>query len=181
MKFRVFSLLAVLFGAYALLGHPAGPSSPDDRPSTKDRIGAASARTVRLDGLAGVEFGETEQELLRRGALHPRATACGQRLTGLTAASPVFADHRLVLLWADPPLHTPEGVAAGSPVQAVRTAYPDAARLVAPGNSYRFDGLLARRGDRAYLFLHDGRAVRKMIAGYADYARQLFDEGFGLC
>jgi hypothetical protein len=53
--------------------------------------------------------------------------------------------------------------------------------LTAPPGTYRFDGLLARQGDRAYLFLHDGRTVRKTVAGYADYAQRLFDEGFGTC
>ena len=86
-----------------------------------------------------------------------------------------------MLLWIDPPLRTPEGVTTGASVQAVRTAYPEATRLTAPPDSYRFDGLLAHSGDRAYLFLHDGKAVRKVVAGYTDYARRLFHEGFGLC
>ncbi|WP_405104138.1 hypothetical protein [Micromonospora sp. NBC_01412] len=45
----------------------------------------------------------------------------------------------------------------------------------------REDPLRARRSDRAYLFLHDGRTVRKIIAGYADWARRLFAEGHGPC
>ena len=53
--------------------------------------------------------------------------------------------------------------------------------LPAPPGSHRFAGLLARDGDRAYLFLHDGVTVREIIAGYADWARRLFDEGYGPC
>jgi hypothetical protein len=37
------------------------------------------------------------------------------------------------------------------------------------------------RGDRAFLFLHDGQTVQKEIAGYADYVRRLYAEDFGVC
>ena len=76
---------------------------------------------------------------------------------------------------------TPEGIGAGTPVSEVRAATPGAAALPAPPGSHRFAGLLARDGDRAYLFLHDGVTVRKIIAGTRTGARRLFDEGYGPC
>jgi hypothetical protein len=137
---------------------------------------------LHLSGFHDVRFGDTEQELARRGVLDRRQDlGCGPGLTGSTPVGPVFAQNRLVLLWADPPVRTPEGVTAGTPVERVRAAYPDATALAAPPGSHRYDGLMARRGDRAYLFLHDGRTVRKTVAGYADHVRRLFDEGFGTC
>ncbi|MGK5442654.1 hypothetical protein ACSNN7_12685 [Micromonospora sp. URMC 105] len=136
---------------------------------------------VRLSGLAQVEFGDTEQELTRRGVLQAEADSCGPTLAGHGAASPIFVDDRLVLLWLDDPMSTPEGITVGTPVDEVLASYPSAVRLDAPQRTYRFDGLLARDGDRAYLFLHDGTAVREIIAGYADWARRLFDEGYGPC
>jgi hypothetical protein len=136
---------------------------------------------INLDGLRGIEFGESEEELTRRGALETQDAACAPGLTGMSTVSPTFDHDRLVLLWADSPVHTPEGVTIGTPVDQVRASYPAVTRLTAPRGTYRLDGLLARDGDRAYLFLHDGRTVRKTIAGYADYAQRLFDEGFGTC
>ncbi|MGS2612952.1 hypothetical protein ACVCAH_00215 [Micromonospora sp. LZ34] len=139
------------------------------------------AQVVGLDGLPDIEFGDTESELTRRGILRTDVAACGPTLAGHETVSPVFVEDRLVLLWLGDPVRTPEGVTAGTPVDQVRAHYPDAVRLRAPQGTYRFDGLLARRGDRAYLFLHDGRTVRKIITGYADWARRLFDEGQGPC
>ncbi|MGW5669900.1 hypothetical protein [Micromonospora sp. NPDC003776] len=152
---------------------PQGPEVPT-RP-----VGAAEV--VGLNGLRNAEFGTTEEELTRRGVLRTEVTACGPTLAGHGSASPIFVDDRLVLLWLDDPMSTPEGISVGTPVAAVRAAYPSAVGLSAPQGTYRFDGLLARDGDRAFLFLHDGTTVRKIIAGYADWARRLFDEGYGPC
>ncbi|MEU2615142.1 hypothetical protein ABZ570_26710 [Micromonospora sp. NPDC007271] len=140
-----------------------------------------AAEVVSLDGLRNAEFGATEAELTRRGMLRTDLDACGPTLAGHGSVSPIFVDDRLVLLWLDDPMSTPEGITAGTPVSEVRDAYPSAVELAAPQGTYRFDGLLARDGDRAYLFLHDGTSVRKIIAGYADWARRLFDEGYGPC
>ena len=136
---------------------------------------------IHLQGLGGLEFGASEAELTRQGALLPETTACGPRLANISTVSPVFADDRLVLLWASPPMRTPEGIGVGTAIGTVWQAYPRAKALSAPRGSHRFDGLLVSRGERAYLFLHDGRRVRKVIAGYTEYARKLFDEGFGTC
>ncbi|WP_423202942.1 hypothetical protein [Micromonospora kangleipakensis] len=152
---------------------PQGPDVPA-RP-------VGDAEVVDLDGLRDIEFGATEAELTRRGVLRSDEDACGPTLAGHGTVSPVFFDDRLVLLWLDDPMSTPEGITVGTPVSEVRASYPSAIPLRAPRGTYRFDGLLARSDDRAYLFLHDGTTVRKIIAGYADWARRLFDEGYGPC
>ncbi|MEV6811638.1 hypothetical protein [Micromonospora sp. NPDC051296] len=141
----------------------------------------ASVTVVDLDGLADVDFGATESELTRRGILRTDVDACGPTLAGHDMVSPIFIDNRLVLLWAGDPVSTPEGITAGTPIAEVRATYPTVRQLRAPQGTHRFDGLLARDGDRAYLFLHDGRTVRKIIAGYADWAHRLFVEGHGPC
>ncbi|WP_423791055.1 hypothetical protein [Micromonospora cathayae] len=143
--------------------------------------GPVTDEVVDLTGLHGVEFGDTEQELTARGVLRDTVESCGPTLVGHETASPIFYDDRLVLLWVSAPVRTPEGITVGTPVSEVHDHYPASTRLTAPQGTYRFDGLLARDGDRAYLFLHDGRTVRKTIAGYADYAQRLFDEGYGPC
>ncbi|WP_187413294.1 MULTISPECIES: hypothetical protein [unclassified Micromonospora] len=140
-----------------------------------------AAEVVGLDGLHDAEFGVTEQELTRRGVLRTDVAACGPTLAGHESVSPIFVDDRLVLLWFDDPMSTPEGITVGTPISEVRARYPAAVDLTAPQGTHRFDGLLARDGDRAYLFLHDRSTVRKIIAGYADWARRLFDEGYGPC
>ncbi|TDC72421.1 hypothetical protein E1193_27780 [Micromonospora sp. KC606] len=156
----------------------SGPFPPDQM-AVREPAGAATV--VDLDGLPEVDFGDTEGELTRRGVLRRDVDACGQTLAGHETISPVFAEDRLVLLWAGDPARTPEGVAAGTTLAEVRHRYPQARHLDAPPGRHRFDGLLARDGDRAYLFLHDGRTVRKVIAGYADWAQRAFEEGHGPC
>ncbi|GAB4103917.1 hypothetical protein GCM10028790_29360 [Micromonospora taraxaci] len=155
-------------------GVPPTGSIPDGRP-------AGSVEIIDLNGLRNVEFGDTEDELTRRGILRTSLDSCGPMLVGHDTVSPVFMEDRLVLLWVGDPMRTPEGITAGSPVDQVWARYPLVTRLDAPHGTHRLDGLLARSGDRAYLFLHDGRTVRKTIAGYADWARRLFDEGAGPC
>ncbi|WP_433265111.1 hypothetical protein ACQPWR_31790 [Micromonospora vinacea] len=152
---------------------PTGPI-PEGRP-------AGSVEIIDLSGLRNIEFGATEDELTRRGILRTSLDACGPVLAGHDTVSPVFMEDKLVLLWVGEPMRTPEGITAGSPVGKVWDRYPEVSRLRAPQGTHRLDGLLARSGDRAYLFLHDGRTVRKTIAGYADWARRLFDEGAGPC
>ncbi|MEU8257852.1 hypothetical protein AB0C06_26710 [Micromonospora inaquosa] len=152
---------------------PTGPI-PDGRP-------VGSVAVIDLNGLRNIEFGATEDELTRRGILRTSLDACGPVLAGHDTVSPVFMQDKLVLLWVGDPMRTPEGITAGSPVGQVWDRYPEVSRLRAPQGTHRLDGLLARSGDRAYLFLHDGRTVRKTIAGYADWARRLFNDGVGPC
>ena len=176
MKLRQFAFIAALLTAASIAGSGVAPQGPlvPARP-------VGDTEVVDLDGLSGIEFGDTEQELSRRGALRSDVDACGPTLTGHEEVSPIFVEDRLVLLWLDDPMSTPDGITVGTPVSDVRDRYPSATRLAAPRGTHRFDGLLARNGDRAYLFLHDGVTVRKIIAGYAEWARRLFDEGYGPC
>ncbi|SCE72455.1 hypothetical protein GA0074695_0613 [Micromonospora viridifaciens] len=176
MRLRQFGFIAALMTAASIAGSGVRPQGPD---VSTWPVGAAEV--VTLDGLRNAEFGVTEAELTRRGVLRTEVDACGPTLAGHDAVSPIFVDDRLVLLWLGDPMSTPEGITAGTPVTEVRAAYPRAVELPAPPGTYRFDGLLARDGDRAYLFLHDGTTVRKIIAGYADWARRFFDEGYGPC
>nr|MDT0660009.1 hypothetical protein [Micromonospora sp. DSM 115978] len=186
---RRLSLIMVLLATCLVGGCSAtvdAPSRPIDGDAGSTGIaepnrGRYGPDVIHLAGLRDIEFGESERKLTREGALVDPAAPCGARLTGVATASPVFDEDRLVLLWAEPPMQTPEGITIGTPVEQVRKTYPDATKLTAPPGTYRFDGLLAKEGDRAYLFLHDGRTVRKTVAGYADYARKLFEDGFGTC
>mgnify|MGYP001228062201 CR=1 FL=1 len=187
---RIVALVvaAVVAGCHAL---PSGSGNPPESQRPTPPAGGAATDTssdsppapdvLNLNGVRDVEFGTTTTELRRRGVLHSAGSPCGPMLTDPSTVSPVFDNDRLVLLWASPPVRTPEGVTIGTPIDRVRATYPSATALTAPAGTYRFDGLLARHGDRAYLFLHDGHTVRKTIAGYADYARRLFTDGFGTC
>lgn len=186
LPFLIFATAATyaVVGCSAIRSDPPSPAA-EAPPSSTTSIGQNKGRygpdVIHLDGLRDIEFGDTEQQLVREGALTQPAAPCGPRLTDMATVSPVFAGDRLVLLWVDPPMQTPEGISGGTPVAEVRDTYPAAKRLTAPRGTYRFDGLLAAEGDRAYLFLHDGKTVRKTIAGYAEYAQRLFDDGLGAC
>jgi hypothetical protein len=176
MKLRQFVFIATLLTAASIAGSGVHPHE-----SVLPGQPAGKAEVVDLNGLRNVEFGDTEQELTRRGVLRSDVDACGPVLAEHEAVSPIFVDDRLVLLWVDDPTRTPEGVTVGTPISEIWSSYPSVTRLHAPQGTYRLDGLLARRGDRAYLFLHDGKTVRKTIAGYAEWAQRLFDEGYGPC
>ncbi|MFV2103849.1 hypothetical protein [Micromonospora sp. LOL_024] len=176
MKLRQFGFIAALLFAASISA--SGPVPPGNIAVPEP---VATVAVVDRDGLTDVEFGDTESELTRRGILRTDVDACGPTLAGHALISPIFIDDRLVLLWADDPVRTPEGIAAGTPLAEVKASYPSVSQLRAPQGTHRFDGLLARDGDRAYLFLHDGHTVRKVIAGYADWAHRLFVEGHGPC
>lgn len=180
---KLSKLLPIMGLLIATITSLSGPTrTPDKTASSQPPERAAyGPDVVHLDGLGGIEFGDTEQELARRGLLTTSIASCGPSLAGMTTVGPIFADDRLVLLWADPSMHTPEGVTSGTSVRQVQATYPALTSLNAPQGTYRFDGLLVSEGDRSYLFLHDGQIVRKTVAGYTDYARKLFDEGFGTC
>ncbi len=81
------------------------------------------------------------------------------------SGSTVFDADRLVLLW---PLgedqHTVEGVGVGSPVHQLWSVYPDAEVLRREPDAAP-DAALVVRVDRAYLMLHDGSRVRRVLAG----------------
>jgi hypothetical protein len=176
MKLRQFGFIAALLLAASASG--SGVMPPD---TIAVREPVASVSVVDLDGVAEVDFGDSESELARRGILRTDVDACGPTLAGHDMISPIFVDDRLVLLWAGDPVRTPEGIAAGSPIAEVMASHPTVRELHAPEGTHRFDGLLARDGDRAYLFLHDGQTVRKIIVGYATWAHRLFVEGHAPC
>lgn len=158
-------------------GHDEHPPAPPGA-STGSSYGPD---VVHLGGVHQMSFGDTEEELTDRGVVVRDVPECGPRMKQPTGASPVFVDGKLALVWADPPLRTPEGVAVGTSLAEARKAYPDATALAAPAGSYRFNGLLGVRGDRAYLLLHDGQQVQKLIVGYAEHVRTLFEQGFAGC
>jgi len=142
----------------------------------------ADWRVVTYDGLGEIEFGAARADLVSEHGLFEEVGDCAPQFPDYPTVSPVFdQEDRLVLLWADPPMHTAEQIGVGSLVTEVREAYPQARELPAPPGTYRFDGLLVPEGDRAYLFLHDGHEVHKLIVGYTDYVELLFHSDFGTC
>jgi hypothetical protein len=179
MRYRSIGV-ALALAAVASIGGCAEERSADG-PADSAVALAAPGPVVTFDGVGDVAFGDTEQSLTARGLVSRPEAACGPVLTGQPGSTPVFADDQLVLLWANPPLTTPEGIGVDSPVTAVRAAYPQAQNRPAPPGSHRFDGLLVTDDDRAYLFLHDGETVVKTIAGFTEYAQRLLDTGFGAC
>jgi hypothetical protein len=161
---------------------PAG-CGDDERPAPPKASAPASygPDIVHYGGVRELRFGDTERDLTNRGVVVRDVPQCGPRMARPTGASPVFVDGRLALVWADPPLRTPEGIAVGAALADARRAYPAATAVAAPAGSYRFNGLLAASGDRAYLFLHDEQKIQKLIVGYAKDARTLFEQGFTGC
>jgi hypothetical protein len=166
--------------AVVALAAVAGCGGQAERAATP-ALRTGQVAVVSHEGLAGIEFGDPRAELEREHGLTEQPGDCAPRLPSYPSVSPVFEDGRLVLLWAEPPLRTPAGIAVGMPIARVREAHPEAVELTAPLGSYRYDGLLAATGDRAYLYLHDGISVQKLIVGYAEHCQRLFHEGFGVC
>src|SRR5262245_5572453 len=141
-------LVAILVAAAALVSGCARPltdSADGANPAGQPPYGP---NVVTLDGLGDIRFGQPSGEMITQGVLDTPDNTCGPRLVDIPHASPVIADGKLVLLWFNPPLATPEGVTVGTPVSEVRAQYPDAQELVPPEKSYTFPGLLVVRGDR---------------------------------
>ncbi|MGH3682231.1 MAG: hypothetical protein ACRDT2_18500 [Natronosporangium sp.] len=138
-------------------------------------------QVVTQHGLAEIRFGDTRAALERDHGLVQEPGDCTPRLPEQPALSPVFDGDRLVLLWVDPPLHTPAGLAVGSPVETVRAAHASAEDLPAPVDPFQFHALIVTVDDRAYLFLHDRAQVQKLIVGFDRYARLVHQERFGVC
>src|SRR4051812_13616750 len=124
MKLRQFAFIATLMTAASIAGSgvpPTGPI-PDGRPT-------GSVEIIDLNGLRNIEFGDTEEELTRRGILLTNLDACGPMLAGHDTVSPVFVEDKLVLLWVGDPMRTREGITAGSPIDQVWARYPLVTRL----------------------------------------------------
>jgi len=168
----------LVLAALLLLGVLAAWARP---PEAAAATPTRPANTIDFTGVRDIELGETDAQLTSEGALTRPQAACGPVLTEISQASPVFADGQLVILWANPPLTTPEGVGVGTPLATAQAAYPDATTLSAPPGTYQFDGLMVTNGDRSYLFLHDSQTVRKAVVGYTDHVQRLFTTGFGSC
>lgn len=173
MRLSMIALTLLLAGLAGCTGtvDPAGPAAAP----TQD------PQVVSLQGLAEIRFGDTREVLERDYGLVQGPGDCAPRLPGQPSVSPVFDGGRLVLLWVDPPLHTPAGLAVGSPVEAVRAAHPEAEDLPAPADPFQFHGLIVTVDDRAYLFLHDRDLVQKLIIGFDRHARLVHQEQFGVC
>ena len=90
MKLRQFGFITALMTAAWVSGSGAHPPlrELDGRP-----VGAVEV--VDLNGLRDVEFGDTEDELTRRGILRSDVDACGPALAGYDTTSPIFVDDRL--------------------------------------------------------------------------------------
>lgn len=175
MRYGVLIALAATVFAGALVGC-GGVDDPTTAAQYSD-----GRQVVTSTGLPEIEIGASRADLVRDQGLTQGPGDCAPLLPNRPAASPVFEDDRLVLLWANPPLRTPDGVAVGSPVVALRAQYPDAEPLSAAPGSHQYDGLLVTVDEHAYLFLHDQQQVQKLIVGSAEHARRLFHEGFGTC
>ncbi|MEV4623404.1 hypothetical protein AB0J74_32435 [Asanoa sp. NPDC049573] len=180
MKPRLVPLIIVALALFALLAGYATDRQPSPAYASNTST-ATAAHTVDFEGVGDVHLGQRDADLTRVGALAHPAAACGPTLTTTSAADPVFADGRLVLLWAHTPLTTPEGVGEGTPLTTVRSTYPQATAMATPAGSHQFDGLMVTSGDRAYLFMHDGHTVRKVVVGFAEPVRRLFAHGVGNC
>jgi hypothetical protein len=133
---------------------------------------------VTFDGLGDVHFGDSVGALAASHGFKDDPAACTRTFSDLQGVDPVVADGKLVLMWVNAPVHTPEGITVGSPVSAVRAAYAGGQDLT---STQAYPGILVVKQDKAFLFLHDGKTVQKEIAGYADYVRRLYTEGFGAC
>lgn len=173
LRALALTTLLVLSGC-THLNRPAATTGPTERVPTR------SAEIVDITGIGDVKIGSTRAEISEH--LHTQLPGCNTQLASHPQGSLVFtSDDIFVLIWFEAPLRTPDGVTTGTSVSMIKTAYPQATELRAPEGSYRFDGLIATSGEHGYLFLHDGRTVRKAIAGYVDYLHRLFNTGFGVC
>lgn len=182
---------AVVVGAALLLGSLVGctdePQATGAAPATAtptdpagDRV--ADPNLVTLAGIGDIEIGASQESLEAAGLVKPGNGSCGPTFPDLPYATPVFDGGRLVLVWAHAPLRTPERVMEGTPLADARTAYPDAEELTRAPDDFQFPGLLVPGPDgRAYLLLHDGDTVQKLIVGFEEHARRLFETGFGSC
>lgn len=133
---------------------------------------------VTFQGLGDVHFGDSVGRLAVSHGFKDDPSTCTRSFSDLPNVEPVAADGKLVLMWVDAPVHTPEGISVGSTVSAVRAAYRGEQDLT---GAQEYEGILVVKQDKALLFLHDGQTVRKAVAGYADYVRRLYTEGFGAC
>ncbi len=186
LRLAVLSLVAIVTasGCTGDASTPApGPTSAAaTAPATATATRPADPDVIDFVGLRDILIGASMRELTASGVVATANPGCGPSFTALPYASPVFDGDELVLIWAYPPLRTPEGVMVGTSVDEARRAYPAAVELSRPAGSTQYPGLLVAGGDdRAYLLLYDAGEVQKLVVGMERYARLLFDAGFGTC
>jgi hypothetical protein len=172
-SFRALAIMAAV-GVVTVVGL-VEHRKEGDTPTTRTPAGV-----VNFSGVDDVHFGATSRELTRDHGLTRRPQDCAPILPKQSLVSPVLVDDKLVLLWVNPPLHTPEGITVGSPVSQVRAAYPQAQQLPAPALD-QYPALMVTSSDRAYLFLYSDNAVRKLLVGYRKDAEQLYRSGGDTC
>ncbi len=192
------SLRLVALGLFVIVSAAGCTSDPQRGPTTTPSTDGATAsatagatvttrpadpNVIDFSGLRDIRIGASMAELVRTGVVTTADPVCGvASFASIPNASPVFERDRLVLIWAHAPLRTPEGVMVGTKLAEARRAYPSAIELPVPAGSEQFPGLIVTgAGDRAYLILHDGNQVQKLIVGIEHYARLLFDTGYGTC
>lgn len=174
-------LLIVLGGAGHLL-RPGATGAGRAAASPADATGPGPEGVLTRRGYEQLTIGATVDELLARGAVRAEPSACGGYVaTASPSVRPVFADGRLVLVWADPPVRTAEGIGVGSTTDQVRQAYPDVRTLPPPNRPGAFPGMLAPEHHRTYLFLYDGDQVQKVLAGYTADAERLYSGALSPC
>src|SRR6476660_8125689 len=149
-------LLMVLGGAGYLL-RPDTTGARRAAASPAAGTGPGPPGVLTRDGYEQLTVGATVAELLARGAVRAEPSACGGYVATVSpSVRPVFANGRLVLVWADPPVRTAEGIGVASTTDQVRQAYRDVRTLPSPDRPGAFPGMLAPENDRTYLFLYDG-------------------------
>jgi hypothetical protein len=154
----------------------------DAQPAPTVSVSASPDPTIDFIGLPSAPIGTPLTQLTEAGVVSTAQPGCGASFPAIPYATPVFAEDQLVLIWANPPLHTPENVMVGTPIEQARNRYPGAVVLTPTAGSHSYAGLLVSGPDGlAYLLLHDGTTVQKLLVGLERYARLLFDSGFGSC
>jgi hypothetical protein len=180
-RWALIALVACQLAAGLLVGG-CGVGQPRATATATASGAATNNDVIDFTGVRGIHFGDSRAQMIQAGLLNSPTNACALALTATASAHPIFDQDKLVLIWAYPPLHTPEGIMVGSPLAAVTNDYPQAVTLTPAAGNPTFPAyLVANASGAAYLFLHDATTVQKLIVGYEDYVRLLYSSGFGSC
>jgi hypothetical protein len=165
---------AVIVGVILLV------SAGRDRTRHPSQTPSVPAGQVNFTGTGDIHFGTTTALLQRDHGLIRKPDSCSPSITDTPLISPVFVDNKLALMWIKAPLHTPEGITVGSPVNQVRAVYPQATAMPAPPAG-QLPAIMVSQNDRAYLFLYSGEKVAKVLVGLQQYVQQLYQSGGDTC